>query len=273
MIKRMFNSLILNDSRKIPPIGYGVFKIPNSDVKSLINDALGIGYRLIDTASIYGNEVGVGEALSETQFSREQLFITTKVWNNDQGWELTEKSCLASLSKLGLEYLDLVLIHWPVPSRGLFIDTWKCLIKLQSLGLIKSIGVSNFSQDLIEQLANETGVIPTVNQIELHPLLQQYDLVDFHNKYGICTQAWSPLGRGQLLIDDRIVDEANLYNVSPSKLILCWHMQRGIIPLPKSIHKSRMIDNFSSILTDLPIVDLSSLDNGTRFGPDPLDIQ
>ena len=193
------NKTSLRDGSQIPSIGFGVFLIPNSEVVAAVSTALACGYRHLDTASIYKNEEGVGEAVRASNLPRKDIFITTKIWNDDQGTGKTKAACFASLDRLGLDYLDLVLIHWPVPGRGLYVDTWRELIDLRDKGHIKSIGVSNFNPDHLEAIIQATGEVPVVNQIECHPWLQQTVLRTFHANLGIVTQSWSPLGRGKLL--------------------------------------------------------------------------
>ncbi len=254
-------------------LGFGVFLIANAEVESAVKTALDCGYRHVDTASIYKNEIGVGAAIQSSKIPRSDLFITTKIWNDDQGTGKTKKSCLASLERLRLDYLDLVLIHWPVPGRGLYVDTWRELIALQAEGRVKSIGVSNFNPEHLDTIIADTGVVPVVNQIECHPWLQQNSLRAFHAKLGILTQSWSPLGRGKVLNAPIIKAIANKHSITEAQTILAWHLAVGNLPIPKSVTPSRIKENFQATTIQLEAEDLlqiEQLDAGIRVGPDPL---
>ena len=267
------NKTSLRDGNQIPSIGFGVFLIPNSEVVAAVSTALACGYRHLDTASIYKNEEGVGEAVRASNLPRKDIFITTKIWNDDQGTGKTKAACFASLDRLGLDYLDLVLIHWPVPGRGLYVDTWRELIDLRDKGHIKSIGVSNFNPDHLEAIIQATGEVPVVNQIECHPWLQQTDLRTFHGNLGIVTQSWSPLGRGKLLNEPIIKAIATKHNSTEAQVIIAWHLKVGNVVIPKSITPSRIQENYQASKINLDSDDIAqilTLDAGIRVGPDPL---
>lgn len=267
------NKTSLRDGNQIPSIGFGVFLIPNSEVVAAVSTALACGYRHLDTASIYKNEEGVGEAVRASNLPLKDIFITTKIWNDDQGTGKTKAACFASLDRLGLDYLDLVLIHWPVPGRGLYVDTWRELIDLRDKGHIKSIGVSNFNPDHLEAIIQATGEVPVVNQIECHPWLQQTDLRTFHGNLGIVTQSWSPLGRGKLLNEPIIKAIATKHNSTEAQVIIAWHLKVGNVVIPKSITPSRIQENYQASKTNLDSDDIAQilkLDAGIRVGPDPL---
>ena len=267
------NKTSLRDGNQIPSIGFGVFLIPNSEVVAAVNTALACGYRHLDTASIYKNEEGVGEAVRASNLPRKDIFVTTKIWNDDQGTGKTKAACFASLDRLGLDYLDLVLIHWPVPGRGLYVDTWRELIDLRDKGHIKSIGVSNFNPDHLEAIIQATGEVPVVNQIECHPWLQQTDLRTFHGNLGIVTQSWSPLGRGKLLNEPIIKAIATKHNSTEAQVIIAWHLKVGNVVIPKSITPSRIQENYQASKINLDSDDIAQilkLDAGIRVGPDPL---
>ena len=267
------NKTSLRDGNQIPSIGFGVFLIPNSEVVAAVSTALACGYRHLDTASIYKNEEGVGEAVRASNLPRKDIFVTTKIWNDDQGTGKTKAACFASLDRLGLDYLDLVLIHWPVPGRGLYVDTWRELIDLRDKGHIKSIGVSNFNPDHLEAIIQATGEVPVVNQIECHPWLQQTDLRTFHGNLGIVTQSWSPLGRGKLLNEPIIKTIATKHNGTEAQVIIAWHLKVGNVVIPKSITPSRIQENHQASKINLDSDDIAQvlkLDAGIRVGPDPL---
>ena len=267
------NKTSLRDGSQIPSIGFGVFLIPNSEVVAAVSTALACGYRHLDTASIYKNEEGVGEAVRASNLPRKDIFITTKIWNDDQGTGKTKAACFASLDRLGLDYLDLALIHWPVPGRGLYVDTWRELIDLRDKGHIKSIGVSNFNPDHLEAIIQATGEVPVVNQIECHPWLQQTDLRTFHGNLGIVTQSWSPLGRGKLLNEPIIKTIATKHNGTEAQVIIAWHLKVGNVVIPKSITPSRIQENHQASKINLDSDDIAQvlkLDAGIRVGPDPL---
>ncbi|MCC9145512.1 MULTISPECIES: aldo/keto reductase [unclassified Arthrobacter] len=266
----------LNNGVLMDEVGFGTYKIPPDAAAGLCLDALGAGYRHIDTAALYGNEAGVGEALdsfiSGGGAGRSDLFVTSKVWNTDQGYDSTLRAFDASLARLGLDYLDLYLIHWPCPERGLFIDTYRALEALYAEGRVRAIGVSNFQPAHLEQLLDATGIVPAVNQIELHPWLAQEELRQLHQQLGIRTAAWSPLGRGAVLADPVVVRIAAELGRTPAQVILRWHLDLGNIVIPKASTPERIagnLDLYSFGLTDGHRTALNALDRGQRSGSHP----
>ncbi|MGW1504218.1 aldo/keto reductase [Streptomyces mirabilis] len=257
----------------MPQLGFGVWQVPDDEAEQAVATALESGYRSIDTAAIYGNEEGTGKAIATSGIPREELFVTTKLWNSDQGYDSTLRAFDTSLEKLGLDYLDLYLIHWPLPTRGKYIDTYKAFEKLYMDGRIKAIGVSNFYPEYLEQLIEATSVIPAVNQIELHPHLQQHAVRDYHAQQGIATEAWSPLGSGKGLLEvPAIVAIAQKHNRTPAQIVLRWHIQLGNVVIPKSVTPSRIkenIDVFDFSLDTEDIAAISALNEDRRLGPDP----
>lgn len=266
-------SIVLNDRNTIPQLGYGVWKIDDQDASKAVQNAIRTGYRHIDTARIYENEKGVGEGIRNCGIKRNDLFVTTKVWNADQGYDSTLKACEGSLARLGLDYVDLYLIHWPAPERDLYVETWKAMIHLKKEGFIKSIGVSNFRISDLERLINETGIVPVLNQIELHPAFQQHELRHFHKKHHIATEAWSPLGQGKLLEDTSLAEIADAHGKTVAQIILRWHIEIGNIVIPKSQSPERMVENFAIFdfsLTEADHEKIARLDqHDGRIGPDP----
>lgn len=262
----------LRDGASMPQLGFGVFTIPDDEVGAAVTTALEAGYRSIDTASIYGNERGVGAALAASGLPREQLFVTTKVWNDDQGPVATRAALARSLELLGLDHVDLYLIHWPVPGRGQMLATWRTLVELQAEGLTRSIGVSNFEPHHLEAVIDDSGVVPAVNQIELHPRLAQAELRAVHQRLEIVTESWAPLGKAQLLSDPVIGEVAEQHGVSPAQAVLRWHLQHGLVAIPKSVHPSRIRENLDVLgfeLTARDMAALDALDAGMRTGPAP----
>jgi 2,5-diketo-D-gluconate reductase A len=266
-------AIALNDGRSMPQLGFGVWQVPNHEATAIVREALDAGYRSIDTAAIYGNEEGVGEALRATSVPREDLFITTKLWNNNHGYEAALGAFSQSLDKLKLEFVDLYLIHWPVAGSTAYLDAWRALIKLKESGKVKSIGVSNFQVEHLQRLESETGVMPAVNQIELHPRLQQKELRAFHAEHNIATEAWSPLGQGTLLADDALTEIARKHGKTSAQVILRWHLDNGIIAIPKSATASRIRENIDVFDFTLDADDLQAIgsldDRAGRIGPDP----
>ena len=262
----------LNNGVEIPQLGFGVFQVPNAETVQAVTTALEAGYRSIDTAKIYDNERGVGEAVRASGLAREELFVTTKLWNDEQGYDAALKGFDASLSRLGLDYVDLYLIHWPAPSADRYVDTWKALEKIASDGRARAIGVSNFAQRHLQRLFDETGTVPAVNQVELHPDLAQLELRGFHAEHGIVTEAWSPLAQGGLLTEQSLVALGEKYGKTPAQIILRWHLQIGNVVIPKSVTPDRIrgnIDVFDFELADDDIAVIGELDAGKRIGPDP----
>ncbi|MET8952527.1 aldo/keto reductase [Streptomyces sp. NPDC004393] len=265
--------IILNNGVEMPQLGFGVWQVPDDEAESAVATALEAGYRSIDTAAIYGNEEGVGKALATSGIPRQDLFITTKLWNSDHGYDSTLRAFDTSLAKLGLEYVDLYLIHWPLPSRGTFVDTYKALEAIYADGRAKAIGVSNFLPEHLRTLIEEASVIPAVDQIELHPHLQQHAAREYHAEQGIATEAWSPLGQGKGLLEvPAIVAIAQKHNRTPAQVVLRWHLQLGNIVIPKSVTPSRIrenIDVFDFTLDTEDMAAISALNEDRRIGPDP----
>jgi 2,5-diketo-D-gluconate reductase A len=263
----------LNNGVQIPQFGFGVFQIEPGQTAEVVRTAFDAGYRHIDTAQGYGNEDGVGKAVRESGLPREEVFVTTKLINNRHGYDEAIAALDESLQTLGLDYVDLYLIHWPRPHADRYVETWRAFEKILSDGKARSIGVSNFQVPHLERLAAETGTVPAVNQIELHPLLQQSQLRDYHREHGIATEAWSPIGKGRdLLRDERIVALGEKYAKSPAQIVLRWHIQLDHIVFPKSVTPSRIrenIDVFDFELGDDDMATIGELDSGTRLGPDP----
>lgn len=262
----------LSDGNFIPQPGLGVWQADQEQASNAVYTALNSGYHHIDTASIYENEEGVGIGLKQSGISRDQVFITTKIWNDDQGFESATLALNASLKRLKLDYVDLLLIHWPAPKKDLYVETWKALIEAKKQGKVKSIGVSNFNEVQLQRLIDETGEKPVLNQIELHPFFQQKDLQAVHKQLGIMTQAWSPLGQGHALGDPIIQGIASKHHKSAAQIIIRWHLQNERIVIPKSITPERIKENIQVFDFNLDVEDLTalaSLDQGQRFGPDP----
>jgi 2,5-diketo-D-gluconate reductase A len=263
----------LNDGKTIPQLGFGVWQVPNDQAASIVKTAIEAGYRSIDTAAAYNNEEGVGAGLKQAGIARDQIYVTTKLWNSEHGYSETLKAFDASMKRLGLEQLDLYLIHWPVPQRDAYVETWRAFIKLQEEGRIRSIGVSNFTISNLERIIDETGVKPVLNQIELHPRFQQKALRDFHAEHGIATEAWSPLGRGALLDDPTLAELARQYGKSPAQIVLRWHLDSGNVVIPKSATPARIRENFSVFDFKLAPDDMAKIarldDKAGRIGPDP----
>ncbi|TDB75713.1 aldo/keto reductase [Actinomadura sp. KC216] len=257
----------------MPQIGFGVFQVPDDEAERVVTAALEAGYRSIDTASAYGNEEGVGRALRDSGLPRDELFVTTKLWNDEQGYDNALRACEASLSRLGLDHLDLYLIHWPMPARDTYLDTWRALERLKADGRARSIGVSNFTVETLRRIIEEADVVPAVNQIELHPYLQQDGLRAFHRDHGIRTEAWAPLGQGQGLLDDPALDRiARNHGRTPAQIVLRWHLQIGNVVIPKSVTPSRIAENLDVFGFDLSPDDMKTIgemDKGVRVGPDP----
>ncbi len=264
--------LQMNDGHEIPQLGFGVFQIPPEDTTDAVAHALKTGYRHIDTAAAYGNEKEVAEGLRRSGIPREEVFITTKLWNADQGTERARRGFDRSLQRLGGEYVDLYLIHWPVPSRELYPETWQLLCELREEGLSRSIGVSNFQPEHLERIISDTGVVPAVNQVELHPRLGQPELRRFHEENQILTEAWSPLGQGATLKEDVIEQIASARERTPAQIVLRWHLQLGNVVIPKSVNPARIEENYEVFdfeLSDDEMNAITELDSGERTGPDP----
>jgi len=265
--------LALRDGNTIPQLGLGVFQTPPDLTASVVKIALATGYRHVDTAAIYVNEAGVGEGLRTSELVREDVFVTTKLWNADQGFDGALKAFDHSAKRLGLDYLDLYLIHWPSPRRDLYVQSWRALARLKEEGRVRSIGVSNFSADHLKRLIDETGVTPVLNQIELHPHFQQRALIERHKQLGIATESWSPLGQGKALADPVIGAIAARHGRTPAQVIIRWHLDSGLIVIPKSVTPKRIVENFDVFGFTLSAADMDAiakLDSPEgRIGPDP----
>lgn len=264
----------LRDGTSIPAVGLGVYKVDNDDAATLVRHAISVGYRLVDTASMYDNEEGVGEGIRQSGIPREEIQIATKFWLDDLGYDNTLRACQRSLDRLGVDYLDLFLVHWPAPERGLYGESWRALEALKRDGLVRSIGVCNFHAEHIETLREQGGELPVLNQVELHPWLTQDPLREYHQKHGILTQAWAPLARGQVLGDESLAELATEYGVSVAQLVLRWHLQRGVAVIPKSNSTSRITENsqvFHFSLSDDAMAIISGLNRNYRTGVDPND--
>lgn len=259
----------LNDGRRMPQLGLGVWRTPAGDAERVVAAALDAGYRAVDTASAYDNEEGVGRGLAGRD-----VFLTTKLWNSDQGYDEALRAFDASAKRLGRETVDLYLIHWPAPRKGRFVDSWKALVRLREEGRARSIGVSNFTEDHLARIIDETGVTPAVNQIELHPRFQQTALRAFHAARGILTESWSPLGQGQLLADPALGEIARRHGKTPAQVIIRWHLDSGLIVIPKTVNPARLEENIAVFDFALDAGDMeriAGLDTpGGRIGPDPM---
>ena len=265
-------TVALRGGEEIPQLGFGVFQVPPNETAEVTTRALLAGYRHIDTAAAYRNEPGVGQAVHAAGLDRSDVFITTKCFNDDHGYEQAKHAFKASLDRLETSYVDLYLIHWPVPAHDRYVETWKAFIELQEEGLIRAIGVSNFNQPHLERLIAETGVTPAVNQVELHPLFQQAGLRREHEELGIVTEAWSPLAQGQVLDDPAITQIALEHGRSPGQIVIRWHLQLGNVVIPKSATPERIEQNFDVFgfeLSEEEMQAIEALDAGTRIGPDP----
>ncbi|MEU3535993.1 aldo/keto reductase [Streptomyces murinus] len=265
-------AVTLGNGVEIPQLGFGVFQVPDDETTAAVTAALETGYRSIDTAAIYGNEKGVGRALAASGLPRKDLFVTTKVWNADQGYDATLRAFDTSLAALGLDHVDLYLIHWPAPARDLYRDSWRALERLAGEGRIRAAGVSNFQPGHLRRLLEDATLTPAVNQIELHPGLQQAELRAFHAEHAIATEAWSPLAQGAVLGEPVIAGLAARYGRSPAQIVIRWHLQLGNIVIPKSVTPARIRENFDVFgftLTAEEMQALAALDRGLRTGPHP----
>jgi 2,5-diketo-D-gluconate reductase A len=266
--------ITLNDGSKIPQIGLGTYQAAADRTAAMFETALGIGYRHIDTAMIYRNEAGVGDGLRASGLPREDVYITTKLWNTDQGTDSARAAFNASLDRLKLDYVDLYLIHWPVPARDLYVESWETLIELRDEGLARAIGVSNFLPDQIDRLIEATGVVPVVNQIECHPAFQQVSARVENAKRKVSVQSWSPLGQGELLGNAVLKGLAEKHDRTVAQIILRWHVQNDLIVIPKTINEARMRENLDILTFTLDADDMAKIatldDPEGRMGPNPL---
>jgi 2,5-diketo-D-gluconate reductase A len=265
-------ALALRDGIEIPQLGFGVFQVLPQDAAEVVAQALQAGYRHVDTAAAYRNEAGVGEAVRDSGLAREQVFVTTKLWNNSHGYDEARAALPKSLGRLQLDAVDLYLIHWPVPAHDLYLDTWRAFSDLRAEGLARSIGVSNFQPAHLRRLVDETGETPAINQIELHPYFQQAELRRVHAELGIATEAWSPLAQGAVLQDPTIISIAQSHGRAPGQIVIRWHLQLGNVVIPKSVTPARIAENFAVFdfeLSDAEMEAIEDLDAGRRIGPDP----
>lgn len=266
------SDITLNNGLRMPQLGFGVWQIPQDEVVAAVSTALDAGYRSIDTATSYGNEQGVGEALRRSGLDRDDVFVTTKLANPDQGYDAALRAFDACLDRLDLNTVDLYLVHWPLPGRDLYVPTWKALERVYAEGRARAIGVCNFQQPHLERIMEEGGIAPMVNQIELHPLLTQEAMRAFDAEHGIITEAWSPLGRGRILDHPAVVAIAADRDRTPAQVLLRWHVQLGNVVIPKSVTPERVRSNFQIFdftLSDTEMGQISGLNADTRFGPDP----
>jgi 2,5-diketo-D-gluconate reductase A len=262
----------LRGGAQIPQLGFGVFLVAPDETAEAVSHALSAGYRHIDTAAAYRNEAAVGQAIRSSGIDRGEIFLTTKCFNDDHGYEQAKRAFHASLQRLEMDYVDLYLIHWPVPAHDLYVETWKAFIELRDEGLIRTIGVSNFQPAHLERLNAETGETPAINQIELHPYFQQRGLLHEHQELGIVTESWSPLARGEALEDPAIVEIAEAHSKTSAQVILRWHLQLGKVVIPKSVTPKRIEQNFEVFDFELSAEQMQAiddLDEGRRIGPDP----
>lgn len=264
--------LRMNDGREIPQLGLGVYKVSDAEAAEVVRTALDAGYRHVDTATLYENERGVGEGLRASGLDRDDVFVTTKVWHTDHGFDETLRAFDASAERLGLDAVDLYLIHWPAPSLGRFVDTWRALLRLRDEGRARSIGVSNFRAHHIERLRDETGELPAIDQIELHPRYTQAETQAYLDANDIRTQAWAPLGRGSVLDEPALARVAAKHDASPAQVVLRWHLDAGRVVIPKSVHPDRIranLDVFDLELDDDDRAEIATLDTNAPTGKDP----
>jgi 2,5-diketo-D-gluconate reductase A len=267
-------SLPFHDGHRIPQLGFGVYRVDPGQAERVVTDALEAGYRHIDTAAAYGNEEGVGAAIARSGIPRDELFVTTKLWNSDQGTQSALDAIDASLERLGLDRVELYLIHWPVPSQDRYVESWRALERIRDAGRATSIGVSNFRVQDLDRLARETETVPVINQIELHPLFVQQELRDYHAAHGIFTESWGPLGHARVdfFEEPAIADAARAHGVTPAQVVLRWHLQNGLVVIPKSNDRDRMRENFDVFGFELSAEELAAItamDRGQRTGGDP----
>ncbi|GAA1680162.1 aldo/keto reductase [Kribbella yunnanensis] len=269
----MIPTVKLNNGVEMPQLGYGVFQVPDDETTAAVTAALEAGYRSIDTATAYQNEAGVGKALVASGIDRDELFVTTKLWNADQGYDKALQAFDQSLGLLGLDYLDLYLIHWPAPDLDLYVDTWRALSQLLADGRVRAIGVSNFQPHHLDRLNELAGITPAVNQVELHPFLQQDEVRAYGADFGIRTEAWSPLAKGGSLLTDPVIEAlASKHERTPAQVVLRWHLQLGNIVIPKSVTPARIKENlnvFDFELSDEDLATITPLDRDERTGPHP----
>ena len=266
-------NLVLNNGVEIPQLGFGVFKVPPEKTRQAVLTALETGYRHIDTAKLYDNETEVGAAVRDSGLMRDEIFVTTKVWNTDQGYDATLRAYDASLERLGLAAHDLYLYHGPAPPRDLYVDTWRAMEQLYRDGRVRAIGVSNFQPDHLRRLLDRCDVVPVINQVELHPYLQQNEARKAHEELGVLTEAWAPIARGGALLEDPVITAlADKHARTPAQVVLRWHIELGNVVIPKSVTPARVAENFSIFdftLDGADLAEIAALDRGERTGPDP----
>ena len=269
-------TVTLNNGIEMPRLGFGVFQVPDDETRAAVSTALEAGYRSIDTAAVYGNERGTGQALAESGIARDELFVTTKLWNSEQGYDSTLAAFDASLEKLGLDHVDLYLIHWPTPAKDTYLDTWRAFEEIYASGRARAIGVSNFLPDHLERVVAAGGTVPAVNQVELHPALQQRDIQAANAAHGVVTEAWSPLAQGgALLSEEAITTIADRLGRTPAQVVLRWHLQQGRVVIPKSVTPSRIAENialFDFELTGDDLAAIDGLERDGRVGPHPTEV-
>ncbi|MFC5906689.1 aldo/keto reductase [Streptacidiphilus monticola] len=271
---RLVPEVTLNNGVKMPQLGLGVFQVPNDTAADIVARALEVGYRAVDTAAAYRNEKGTGQAIAASGIPREKLFVTTKLWNDNQGYDSTMRAFDTSLAQLGLEYVDLYLIHWPCPKQDKYLDTWKAFERIYADGRARAIGVSNFEIAHLERLAEASEITPAVNQIELHPRLPQRELSGYLDGQGIACEAWSPLGQGTVLDDPVLKTIAEKHGKTPAQVVLRWHLDADRIVIPKTVTPARLKENldvFDFILDRDDRAAISALGSGDRIGPNPND--
>lgn len=268
-------TVTLNNGIEMPRLGFGVFQVPDDETRAAVSTALEAGYRSIDTAAVYGNERGTGQALADSGIARDELFVTTKLWNSEQGYDSTLAAFDASLDKLGLDHVDLYLIHWPTPAKDTYLDTWRAFEEIYASGRARAIGVSNFLPEHLERVVAAGGTVPAVNQVELHPALQQRDIQAANAAHGVVTEAWSPLAQGSLLSEDTLTRIADRLGRTPAQVVLRWHLQQGRVVIPKSVTPSRIAENialFDFELTGDDLAAVDALERDGRVGPHPADV-
>ena len=260
-------TVTLNNGIEMPRLGFGVFQVPDDETRAAVSTALEAGYRSIDTAAVYGNERGTGQALADSGIARDELFVTTKLWNSEQGYDSTLAAFDASLDKLGLDHVDLYLIHWPTPAKDTYLDTWRAFEEIYASGRARAIGVSNFLPEHLERVVAAGGTVPAVNQVELHPALQQRDIQAANAAHGVVTEAWSPLAQGgALLSEEAITTIADRLGRTPAQVVLRWHLQQGRVVIPKSVTPSRIAENIALFDFELTGDDLAAIDGLERDG-------
>lgn len=267
-------TLILNDGRQMPQLGLGMSQVPDDEADGVIRSALEIGYRLMDGAVGYANENGIGRGVRDADIPREEVFVTSKLWNTDHGRDAALRAFDATMQRLQFDYLDLYMIHWPMLSLGLYVETWKALVELRQSGRVRSVGVCNFPKEHLQILIDETGETPAVNQIELHPAFSQKELRDLHHRLGIVTQSWSPLGRSKALEGAAIDGIAQRLSATPAQVVIAWHLAHGLSAIPKSRHPDRQRENFAASALQLTLDDIAAIDaleTNARLGPNPAD--